>query len=86
MTNQGCDVSNAMRFNGCFVRPFNDFTNQLNDIFFETGGPAPILTCNWWGDAAGPQNVDPSLPTAIFSPWATAPIAGTGGSGCQPDG
>ena len=34
------------------------------------------LTCNWWGDAAGPSEI--WHPAEAYTPWATAEIAGTG--------
>jgi hypothetical protein len=41
------------------------------------------LTCNWWGSAAGPQAVDSPQGAAIYTPWATAAVAGTGATSCS---
>lgn len=38
------------------------------------------FTCNWWGSSSGPAGVDPILGPAVYQPFATAPIAGTGRS------
>jgi len=40
------------------------------------------LTCNWWGTDAGPQNVPLGLPTGVFTPFATVPIANNTGVTC----
>jgi len=49
-------------------------------------------SCNWWGSASGPSGVGPGSGDAVvpeagaatpaFTPFATAPIAGTGATGC----
>lgn len=59
----------------------SDFTNyqvplHIDDI---TGFD---LTCNWWGSTDGPQGAvapDPS----VYTPWATAPVAGTSTTSCS---
>jgi len=63
---------------------FNDFTGQITDIGTDIGfaGIGTNLTCNWWGNIAGPQNVPGALLTSVFTPFATALIARTGASGC----
>ena len=33
------------------------------------------LTCNWWGDVVGPQNVPEDVAAALFTPFAAGPIA-----------
>jgi hypothetical protein len=38
------------------------------------------LTCNWWGSAAGPTAVGVSITADVYTPFATGPIAGTGGT------
>ena len=40
------------------------------------------LTCNWWGNTAGPQNVPVGVPAGVFTPFATAPIANNPGLTC----
>ena len=61
----------------------NDFVSYLTPIVVVTLGPTngPLpdasLTCNWWGSDTGPTgpiSIDPSQ----YTPFATAPIAGTG--------
>ncbi len=63
---------------------FNDFTNMVNaGIDLPDSDPAlSDLTCNWWGSATGPLNPG-TLPTTLFTPWALAPVANTGASGCS---
>lgn len=61
---------------------FNDFTGQAVGIG-SAGDGTSVLTCNWWGDAAGPQNVDPGVPSTVYIPWATAPIANGAGGACD---
>ena len=49
-------------------------------------------SCNWWGSASGPSGVGPGSGDAVvveaggavpgFMPFAAAPIAGTGATGC----
>ncbi len=33
------------------------------------------VTCNWWGNASGPQSVVPGTDAAKYTPFATTPIA-----------
>lgn len=40
------------------------------------------LTCNWWGNAAGPANVPADVLAAVFTPFATVPIANNAGVTC----
>lgn len=57
----------------------SDFTDYLHAI--DAGGTAASdLTCNWWGSGAGPSGVSNSNPqgAALYTPWATSPIAATG--------
>jgi hypothetical protein len=58
----------------------NDITNYVwpFSLTFGAGG----LTCNWWGDTAGPQNIPVGANAAIYTPWATAPIARGAGGTC----
>lgn len=59
----------------------NDFTGYA--LPFSLFPDALVeLTCNWWGSVDGP--VDPgSTSASIYTPWAGAPIAGTGSHGCD---
>ncbi len=41
------------------------------------------LTCNWWGAATGPQNVPAGVNPTVYTPWATAPVAGTSTTECS---
>ncbi len=63
---------------------FNDITNaSLLDIDIPDSDPAlSDLTCNWWGDISGPDAVG-GAPGTLFTPWATAAIAGTAAVGCS---
>lgn len=51
----------------------NDFTNYGNAIQYIYQAGTVSLTCNWWGNAAGPQNVGQWA--TLYTPWATVPIA-----------
>lgn len=59
----------------------NDVSNYVTPftLTFGAGG----LTCNWWGNAAGPQNIPVGANAAIYTPWATAPIARGAGGLCD---
>lgn len=60
----------------------NDITDYVHAIS-EGGRDEPSdLTCNWWGGAAGPTAVDPWTDAALYTPWATALVAGTGAISC----
>jgi hypothetical protein len=69
-------------FDGVADFRFNDLTGQATGIE-GAGDGASDLTCNWWGDAAGPQNVDAGTPSSVYEPWATAPIANGAGGACD---
>ena len=62
------------------------YSNDLTDYVVPIDPSEPFadgdLTCNWWGDAAGPQGVDPAIAPAVFTPWAAASVAGTGSQSC----
>jgi hypothetical protein len=59
-----------------------DFTDYVHPLF-EGGRDQPSdLTCNWWGAAAGPSNMDPSVDPALYTPWATTPVAGSSTTTC----
>ncbi len=61
---------------------YNDFVNPVHAI--EDFNGTSNLRCNWWGSAAGPQGILQPIPAAVWTPFATAPIAGTGNGGCVP--
>jgi len=58
----------------------NDFEDYV--LPFEAVDAAR-LQCNWWGSAAGPQNVPADVPSSLFTPWATTPIANAGQPACD---
>lgn len=61
----------------------NDFTDYVHPIF-EAGRDEPSdLTCNWWGAATGPANVGGPIDPNLYTPWATAPVAGTSATSCS---
>lgn len=70
-------------FSNTVAAPFinNDVTTYVNP--FELGVPAGTLICNWWGDPNGPANVPGGADPAVFTPWATGPIAQGGGGLCN---
>lgn len=55
----------------------NDFTGYTNPVQFINAPGASSVACNWWGSASGPQNRPSWLDAAIYTPWATQPIANT---------
>lgn len=63
---------------------FNDITDVgLWPIDIPDSDPAlSDLTCNWWGDPGGPENPT-GIPPSLFTPWATAPVAGTPATSCS---
>jgi YVTN family beta-propeller protein len=69
--------------NSFAASPFtgNDITSYVNP--FALGAPNGALTCNWWGDSGGPQNVPAGADPAVSTPWATAPIANGAGGSCD---
>jgi hypothetical protein len=62
----------------------NDITDYLIPFSGTFGGGA--LACNWWGTAAGPQNVPAGTDSSIYTPWATGPIARGAGGVCDGSG
>ena len=64
----------------------SDFTSYFTPITF-TGPSVPlstlVATCNWWGSAAGPQNITPGTLISMLSPFATAPVANGAGGQCN---
>jgi hypothetical protein len=53
----------------------NDFTAYARAFQFIAEAGASSLGCNWWGTAAGPQNVDPWVDSGLYTPWSREPIA-----------
>jgi hypothetical protein len=67
----------------------NDFTSVIANTFFVQTAATPAAgsyTCNWWGSPAGPATpqVSPGipLPTALYLPAASAPVANQPGVTC----
>jgi hypothetical protein len=86
------NVHSALRLDNTSATPSSltvsssDFTTYFQPISFLGASPVPntiIATCNWWGNAAGPQNVILGTPLASYSPWAIAPIANGAGGLCN---
>jgi len=54
--------------------------------------PGLQASCNWWGSASGPSGLGPGTGDAVlketgaatptFTPWSTAPVAGTDATSC----
>ena len=75
------------RFAGGIVANRNDITGvtvPFGQAAKTPSGIGPIgalasgsVTCNWWGSAAGPPNVDPAANPGAYLPFATQPIANT---------
>lgn len=73
---------------------FNDVAGNAQAGLMVTSTVTTALDarCNWWGAADGPSGVgagsgdaivvDGAAPTPTYYPFATAPIAGTGATGC----
>jgi hypothetical protein len=55
----------------------SDFTNTIERSFGVAPGTSGSATCNYWGSSAGPLLPGNPLGTAFWSPFSTAPIAGT---------
>ncbi len=53
----------------------NDAVGLLNSFTAPAAGGS--YQCNWWGSVAGPTTPPGSVPAGMYTPWATAPIAGT---------
>jgi hypothetical protein len=64
--------------------------NDLSDYFTGVGNPAALnlgalnIRCNWWGQPGGPASMDPTVPSAAFTPFAAAPVVGQAHAGCTP--
>jgi hypothetical protein len=64
----------------------SDFTSFVSAIRFAwlLSAPGTInATCNWWGTAAGPQAFAVGIPSSMYVPFATAPIANGAGGLCN---
>jgi hypothetical protein len=61
---------------------FNDVTGASILDLEQSHGEASDLTCNWWGSAEGPDDVASAEGPSLYSPWASAPIAGAGATAC----
>lgn len=61
----------------------NDFTGYATSILNDSFDPNSDLTCNWWGTAAGPQNMQGAQSSGpISTPWATGSVAGSSVTSC----
>jgi hypothetical protein len=64
----------------------NDVTNAVRSFGPWAGLVTLDATCNWWGSAAGPQNmlwpIGVPLDPGVYTPWATEPIAGRSTVSC----
>lgn len=64
----------------------NDVTNAIRSFGPWAGLVTLDATCNWWGSAAGPQNmlwpIGVPLSPSVYTPWATEPIAGKSNASC----
>jgi Right handed beta helix region len=60
---------------------FYNFTNAFDHV--PALSPGSSATCNWWGSTSGPQGIDGSVSPALYTPWATQPIAMVPGVICQ---
>lgn len=61
---------------------FNDVTGATFLDLEESHAGGSDLTCNWWGSAAGPDAAASAQGPSLYTPWATAPVAGTGATTC----
>jgi hypothetical protein len=57
-----------------FIQYVTAFQGQASDL--------SVLQCNYWGTSTGPNPAPAGVPASVYTPWATAPIAGTGATGC----
>ena len=61
----------------------SDFTNYGVPLQLGQGAPKDF-TCNWWGSVLGPVDIQQSgIDPDVFTPWATAPVAGTSATECS---
>lgn len=62
------------------------YSSDLTDYIVPIDPAEPFgagdLTCNWWGNPAGPQGLDPGILASVYTPWAVVPVAGTSTTGC----
>ncbi|MGD8496390.1 MAG: hypothetical protein PVF05_09395 [Gemmatimonadales bacterium] len=61
----------------------NDFTDYQAAIDANEPFGTGDLTCNWWGASTGPTGLFPSIAADVYTPWATAPVAGTSTTICS---
>ena len=75
-------VDNTSATPSSLVNNTNDFSNFVTAIRFNwPSAPGTInVQCNWWGTAAGPAAFAIGVPSSMYSPFATAPVA-NGGTG-----
>ena len=82
--NKVCGVKTAIitQVGGQLAITDSDITDYVEPIGTAVPFGAGDLTNNWWGSAAGPIGVDPSIPAGVYSPWASSPVANTSTTGC----
>jgi hypothetical protein len=80
-------------FEAVGTTPVNTLTANWNDVsdyvVALVNAPALItsasnLRCNWWGQATGPLGMPAAVPASVYTPFATAPVAGVSHTGCTP--
>lgn len=60
-----------------------DITDYIVPIDPGSGFGTGDLTCNWWGVSTEPVGVDPGISADVYTPWATASVAGTSTTTCS---
>jgi len=79
-------MDNASTTPSSLATTTSDFSNFVTAIRFAwlLAAPGTIdVTCNWWGTAAGPLAFAAGIPTSMYVPFATAPIANGAGGLCN---
>jgi hypothetical protein len=70
-----------------FAGVANIHSSDVTDYLVPIGPGATYsigaLTCNYWGAATGPIGVDPIIGSSLYTPFATASVAGTSTTVCS---